>query len=77
VPKELTIIGLQGTKIGPAEAVRFLQYRFKHRRKISRRGIDDLQDLGSRGFACECLVTLGFTLGKLALQIGDEPLGIG
>jgi len=60
-----------------AQGVRFLQYRIEDRRDIARRRIDDLQYLRGRGLLGERLVTLGSALGKLALHIGYEPLGIG
>jgi hypothetical protein len=56
----------------------FLQDRVEHGSEIAGRGIgiDDLQYLGRRGLSLQRLVTLGFALGKLTLQIGYELLGI-
>src|SRR6516165_1265958 len=55
----------------------FLQYRVEHRRESAWRAVDDAQHLGSCGLLLERLVTLGFALSKLTLQIGHELLGIG
>jgi hypothetical protein len=53
------------------------QHCVKHRREVTGRGVDDLQDLSGRGLALHRLVTLGFALGKLTFEIGDLLLGIG
>jgi hypothetical protein len=62
---------------GLAQAKRLFQHRVENRGEFAGRRIDDLQDLGGRGFPLQRLVTLGFALGKLTSQIGYELLGIG
>ena len=59
------------------------QHCVKHRREVTGRGVDDLQDLSGRGLPLQRLVTLDLALGKfsvtrgkLTLEIGYEPLGI-
>jgi hypothetical protein len=44
--------------------------RSEPRGKVAGRAVDDLQYLRCRGLLHERLVTLGFALGKLTLQIG-------
>jgi hypothetical protein len=53
------------------------QYGDEDRHEVTGRRIDDLQYLRGRGLPMQRLVTLGFALGKLTLQIGYELLGIG
>ena len=74
-----------------AQGHRFFQHRIEHGREIAGRRIDDLQDLGHRGFAGQCFVTLGRPLIQLALgfvllgsglvelasQLGDDIQRIG
>jgi hypothetical protein len=64
--------------------VRLFQHRIEHRREIAGRAVDDSQHLGGRGLLRLRLIAFGGALlqpllriGKLALQIGYEPLGIG
>jgi hypothetical protein len=73
----LAIEKLQIPTFDAAKLMRLLQYRVEHRRKIAGRGVDDLQHLGGRSLLSERLVAVGSALGKLALQIGYEPLEIG
>jgi len=73
----LTVIRPKDAYVGSTETMSLLQYRVEHRREVARRGVDDLQDLGGRGFPLQRLVTLGFALDKVTLQIGYELLGIG
>ena len=54
-----------------------VEHRVEHRFELTGRGIDDPQHFGRRGFPLQRIVTLGFALGKLTLQIGYELLGIG
>jgi len=53
------LIEVQGTIGDAAEAVCLLQDSVKHRRKIARRAVDDLKDLGGRGLLFERLARLG------------------
>jgi hypothetical protein len=53
------VIYLQGASVGLAKAVRLLQNRVEHRRQITRRGVDDLQDFGGRSLLVQCLARLG------------------
>jgi hypothetical protein len=75
--ERLAVVAPQSPARGIAQAQRFLEHRLEHGCQFAGRGIDDLQHLGSRGLLSERLVTLGSRLGKLASQIGYEPLGIG
>jgi hypothetical protein len=56
---------------------RLVEHRIEDRGEVAGRGVDDLQHLGARGLLLQRLVTLGFALGKLTLQIGYELLRIG
>jgi hypothetical protein len=63
--------------------VRFLQNRIEDRDEITGGGIDDLQDLGGRGFSIQRLVALslvfialGRALVQFALKISDDLLRI-
>ena len=58
-----------------AQGHRFFQHRIEHGREIAGRGVDDLQDLGHRGFAGQRFVALGRPLIQLAL--GVVPLRSG
>jgi hypothetical protein len=51
--------------------------RIERRLQIARRPGDYAKDFGRGGLLLQGLVTLGCALGKLTLQIGYEPLGIG
>jgi hypothetical protein len=80
----LSVIGRQAAMRYVAQGMRFFEYRVEHRREVAWRRIDDPQYLGGgrlllQGFVTLrfALVTLGFALGKLTLQIGYELLGIG
>src|SRR4051812_40589263 len=61
---------------GFTEPQRFSQHRVENRAEITGRRIDDLQNLGGRGLLFERLVAFGGALGKLASQIGDNPLRV-
>ena len=73
----MAVISPQLAESRLAEAHRSFQHRIEDRCGIAGRGVDDLQYLGRRGLLLQCLVTLGFALGKLTFQIGYEPRGIG
>ena len=60
-----------------AECMSFPQNRVEYRREVTGRGINDLQHLGSRGLLGKGFFKLGSALGKLAFQIGDNPLRVG
>ena len=53
------------------------QHGIEYGREVAGRGIDDLQDFGGRGLPLQRLVTLGFALAKLTLEIGYPLIGIG
>src|SRR5215472_2994741 len=54
----LAVVEKQASEFGPAEGVRLVQDRVKHRRQIARRRIDDLQDLSGRGLLLQRLARL-------------------
>ena len=60
--KAFSIIDMQHAKGGLAKARRFFEHRVEHRREVTGRGIDDLQDLGGCG-----LLLQGFA------RLGDQP----
>jgi len=55
----ITINGHQRSFGRAAEAVCLFQYRVEDRHEIARRGVDDLQYLGSGGLLFQCLARLG------------------
>src|SRR5215469_7273312 len=55
----LAVVKKQASEFGPAEGMRLIQDRVKHRRQIARRRIDDLQDLSGRGLLLQCFTRLG------------------
>ena len=55
----LAVIELQTPMGDGAKTVRFLQDRVEHRRKVARRGVDDLQHLSGRRLALQCFARLG------------------
>ena len=67
----------KAAKRGFAEVHRLFQHRIENRRDVAGLGIDDLQDFGGRGLPLQRLVTLGFALAKLTLEIGYPLIGIG
>src|SRR5215469_416940 len=80
----LAVPGSEKAKGCFTQPQRLLQHRVEHRGEIAGRRIDDLQYVGGRGLLCERLVTLCSSfikldpaLGKLALKISYNPLGIG
>jgi len=82
--KSFPIEGSEDAKSGITQADRLFQHRLEHRREIARRGVDDGRDLGGRNLLCNGLVSLrselvslGVTLSKLTLEIGDGLLRIG
>jgi hypothetical protein len=75
--KALAVIGHQDAETGLGEPRRLVEHCIKHRPEVAGRAVDGLQHLGGRGLPLQRLVALGSALGKLALQIGYEPLGIG
>ena len=75
--KALAVVGSQLAELRAAQPHRLFEHRVENRGEVAGRGIDDLQYLGGRGLLSERLVALGSALGKLALQIGYEPLGGG
>jgi hypothetical protein len=65
-------------------SARLFEHRVEHGCQFVGRGVDDLQHLGSRGLLFERLVTLCGSfikldpaLGKLALKISYDLIGIG
>jgi hypothetical protein len=63
-------VNRQVTHRRATQAVRLVEDRIEHWREIAGRRVDDLQHLGARGLLGKRLITLGFALGKLSLQIG-------
>src|SRR5437899_435536 len=49
----------EGAEISAAKTHRLFEHRVEHRREVARRGIDDLQDFGSRGLLLQGLAGLG------------------
>jgi hypothetical protein len=72
----LPVKGVEMPVGGATQAHCFFEHRVEHRREIAGRRVDDLQDLGGRGFSGQRRVTLGLALGKLTSQIGYDLLGI-
>ena len=70
--EELAIVAQKVTGRCAANTQRLFQDRFEHRDGVARRGVDDAEHLGGRGFSGEGLVALGGTLGKFAPKIGDR-----
>jgi hypothetical protein len=68
-----------------------LEYRVEHRGEVAGRGVDHPQDFAGRRLLLSCvnkfplnrfafggpLIKRGFVLGKLALEIGDNLVGVG
>jgi hypothetical protein len=76
----LSIRNGQGSMISAAQRVRLLQDRIEYRREISRRQVDDLQDLGGRGLPCPRIdefalerVAFSRPLIEFPVEIGDDP----
>jgi hypothetical protein len=67
----------QDAKARLAQPHCFFEHRVEHWGEIAGRGIDDLEHVGGRGLLGNGFVTLGSALGKLASQIGDNPLRVG
>src|SRR6516225_3382680 len=55
----LTVIGPQLPKRSTAQPHRLVEHRIEYRREVAWRGIDDSQDLGSRGLLLQSLARLG------------------
>jgi len=72
----LAVVRPENAKSSLAETGRLFEHRVEHRREIAGRGIDDLQYLCGRSLLFERLVTLGFALDKLTLQIGNGCSGL-
>src|ERR1700758_4342136 len=70
--KMIPIVAIEHTVRGLAQGRRLSEHRVEHGCEVAGRRIDDLQDLGGRGLLLQRLVTLGFALGKLTLEIGYE-----
>ena len=75
--KFLPIAHPEDTKVRPAQIAGLLQHGVENRAEVAGRGVDDAEHLGGRGLSLLRFVALGFALGKLAFQIGNELLGIG
>jgi hypothetical protein len=73
----VAVVGEEASICRPAQRDRPFGDRSEHRGKGAGRAVDDLQYLRRRGLLSERIVTLGFALGKLTLQIGYGLLGIG
>src|SRR6266446_10940340 len=55
----LTVVNVQRSVREPAESASFLQDYIEYRLQITRRGIDDPQNLGGGGLLLQCLARLG------------------
>jgi hypothetical protein len=75
--KALAVVPPQRPECCFAEPGSLFEHRVEHRREVAGRAVDDLQHLGHRRLSRQSLVALGSALGKLALQIGVDLLGIG
>src|SRR5262252_9310940 len=82
--EKFAVIGKHVTVSRLAEPDRSLEHRVEDRGEVARRGVDDLQHLGSCSLPLQRLVTLSFGIvtlsfgfGQLAPQIGYELLRIG
>src|SRR6516162_798173 len=53
------VVKKQASEFGPAEDMRLLQYCIEYRSQVAGRGIDDLQDFGSRSLLLQGLAGLG------------------
>jgi hypothetical protein len=80
----LAIVGPKAAEGRAAQSQRLVQYRLEYGSEIAGRSVNHSQHLGGCCLLFQCLVMLGFalgkfslTLGKLALQIGYDLLGIG
>jgi hypothetical protein len=72
----LPIVGAQDAERGLAQPHRLFQHRVEHRRKIARRGIDDLQHLGHRGLTGQRLVALNCPRVELAPKLSYDLIEI-
>src|SRR5262249_43220405 len=60
--KQLAVVGTKHSVRSTAQAYSLFDHRIEHWLEVAGRGVDDLQDLGSRG-----LLFQGFT------RLGDQP----
>jgi hypothetical protein len=68
--KGLAVKSAQRTVRGLAEPEGLFQHRLKHRRKVTRRGIDNLQHLRNRGFPRQPFVAFAPKVGNDLRSIG-------
>src|SRR5215469_4241124 len=68
-PIKFAVPSPQHAERGLAQAQRLFEHGFEHWREITRRAVDDLQDLGGRGLPLQRLVTLGSALCKFSLTL--------
>ena len=73
-PDHPAVIRVEVTATSLAQPGRLFEHRLKHRRQVTRRGIDGLQHLGGRGLPLQRLVALGFALGKRIDKSGQSSL---
>src|SRR5262245_36056299 len=66
----LTVVELQAAVVSPTKRVRFVQNSLEHRRRVARRGVDDLKDLGGRSLSSLCVVTSAIRLIPLSGELG-------
>jgi hypothetical protein len=57
--KSLAVVQPKSAKSGSAQPRRLLEHRLEDRREVTRRGIDDLQHLGSRSLSLQRFLLLG------------------
>jgi len=66
----------ESTERGFAQVKRLVEHCLEHRRKVARRRVYDLEQLGNRGLSGKRLIALGRASRKFALQFGVDLLQI-
>jgi hypothetical protein len=64
----------ESTKVRFAQPQGLLKDRIEHWREVAGRGVDNLQDLGTRGLLCNRFGKFGIALGEPALRFGEFGL---
>src|SRR5262245_46616008 len=76
--KTVSVIQIEHAELGSADACRALQHGFEYRFEVSRRGGNDLQDIGRRSLPLERLTQIIGALAQLVKQArvldGDDGL---
>ena len=76
-PDHIPVANPQDAVIGRTPLQGLIEHRVEYPCEVAGREVNDLQHLGHRGLSRQSLVSLGSALGKLALQIGINLIGIG